>query len=376
MPSREDLELLVCDSVFRPGVCIPAYRWDGAALGGKWWHDHRYLASQAGVTWIYQFKKQEAARGILNRVRTDNDLEYYDLMRNESSGRHLPLLMSTSAVIGWLGERYTMAVHAAGRTEPGYAVAWQAMLSGVQDSCSKAIQSGVLTGRPEVHCLDVVLAVDGHGFIALDPLLECLPSLPTDWQSLSDRAVHGLPPFSCAVKIVDLLRFLMLRHKYSKIPSTHPLALLRKALVRVTAFMVEVAVELGVKETAEKYGDRPPPLLGIFGPSQRTKAHHIPLAKVVSMTSLGSTHGSNETVMRAQGHYKGSSGQLRNAKLSIYTDKIQSMFKPSNCVWIYHDGSCHGGPSVSVAAAIDPVQEIGAYIKPEARCGNFKVAFH
>ena len=81
MPSRDDLVLQVCDSVFRPGVCIPAYSWDAADLGGKWWHDHRYMASQAGVTWIYQFKKQESARGILQRVRQDNDLEYFDLMK-------------------------------------------------------------------------------------------------------------------------------------------------------------------------------------------------------------------------------------------------------------------------------------------------------
>ena len=148
MPSREDLVLHVCESVFKPGVCIPAYGWEAAALGGKWWHDHRYLCSQAGVTWIFQFRKQEAARGILQRVRHDNDLEYFDLMKNENAGRHLPLLMSSAAVVAWLGERYTMAVHAANRAEPGYFASWLAMLNGVQDSASKAIQSGVLTGRP------------------------------------------------------------------------------------------------------------------------------------------------------------------------------------------------------------------------------------
>ena len=79
--------------------------------------------------------------------------------------------------------------------------------------------------------------------------------------------------------------------------------------------------------------------------------------------------------MGAQGHFKGSSSQLRNAKLAIYTDKSREMFKDSNCVWLTHDGSCHGGPSVSVAAAIDPVKEMGSYVKPEASNCNFKVAF-
>ena len=373
MPCRDDLVLRVCESVFKPGVCVPAYSWDASAVGGKWWHDHRYLASQAGVTWIYQFKKQESARGILQRVRRDNDLEHFDFQKNESSARHLPLLMSSAAVVGWLGERYTMAVHASGRAEPGYVASWQAMLTGVQDSACKAIQSGVLTGRPEIHCLDLTLYVEAHGMISVEPLLACLPSLPADWTTLSDRAVHGLPPFSGEVQVIALFRFLMLRTKYSNIPSDHPLALLRRGLVRVVAFLLEVAVELGVQETAEKYGDRPPPLLGLFGPSQRTKSHHTPLAKMVAIKSCSTTHGSNETVMGAQGMHKGSSSQLRNAKLALYTDKMREMFKDSTCVWLSHDGSCHGGPSVSVCAAVDPVLEIGAYTKPEARYGDCKV---
>ena len=134
MPCREDLELIVCDSVFRPGACVPAYCWQGAATGGKYWHDHRYLAAQANVTWLFQFKKQESARGILQRVTKDCGLNYYDIMRNENSGRHLPLLLSSVAVIGWLGERYLMAVHAGTRAEPSYMESWQNMLQGVQAS--------------------------------------------------------------------------------------------------------------------------------------------------------------------------------------------------------------------------------------------------
>ena len=78
--------MLVCDSVFRAGSCVPAYSWPGAALGGKFWHDHRYLCSQANVTWLFQLKKHEVARGIMQRVMQVCGLQNYDVMKNETAG--------------------------------------------------------------------------------------------------------------------------------------------------------------------------------------------------------------------------------------------------------------------------------------------------
>lgn len=213
-----------------------------------------------------------------------------------------------------------MAVHAASQAEPGYFVSWWSMLDGVQDSVSNAIQSGVLTGRPEVHCLDVSLHVGSHCMIAMEPLLGVLPSLPTNWQRIAGRQVHALASFAAEVRAVGFFGFPMLRRKHSTIPRDNPLTLLCKASVRVVTFLLEVAVELGVQETIEKCADRLSPVLGLFGPSQRTKSHHTPLAKTVAMQSCSSTHGSNETVMVAQGHVKGASSQLRSAKLTIYKD--------------------------------------------------------
>ena len=145
MPIREEFEFLVCESVFRAGSCVPAYSWPGAALGGKFWHDHRYLCSQANVIWLYQFNKQERSRGIMQRVMQDCGLQYDDIMNNENSGRHLPQLLSSTAVVGWLGERFLMAVHAGSSAEPSYMDSWQGMLEGVQASCSRAMQADVPT---------------------------------------------------------------------------------------------------------------------------------------------------------------------------------------------------------------------------------------
>ena len=105
MPCREDLELLVCDSVFRPGSCVPAYGWPGALLGGKFWHDHRYLCNQANDTWLFQFKKQETARGIMQRVTQDCGLQYYERARSVltatfSWGHLLPCSVARCEKIG------------------------------------------------------------------------------------------------------------------------------------------------------------------------------------------------------------------------------------------------------------------------------------
>ena len=372
MPCREDLELKVCDSVFRAGVCVPVYAWQQASLGARFWHDHRYLCSQAGITWLYQFAKQQNARGILQRVRADNDLQHFDLMKNESVGRHLPLLLSTNLVVGWLAERFVMGVHAANRADPASIAGWHNMLLGVQSAIGQTLQAGVLQGVPQIHAMDLTLDIGPHATINLSPLVALLPTLPREWEALAARDLHHLPRYSDTVAAMDLFRFLMLRHKFSAIPPEHPFTLLRTALVHVVGFLLEAAIEISIADTRDRFAGRPPPLLALFGPSQRTKAHHIPAAKVVAMASLDKCHGSAQTIMSAQGLFKGSSSQLRNAKLTLYKADSVSEFKGTNVVWLSHDGSCHGGTSMAVAAAVDPIRGKGCYIKPEA-CSNYRV---
>ena len=148
---------MASDSVWKPGTTVPAYRWPDVALSTRFWHDHRYLCSQAKIGWLYQFRKQEQQRGILRRVVRHYELNHHDVMRNENSGRRLPLLLSTMCSFAWLSTRWMMAVHVGTRADAQYANSWNAMMNGVRESCSAAVQSGALSGQPQIHAADVTL---------------------------------------------------------------------------------------------------------------------------------------------------------------------------------------------------------------------------
>ena len=177
MPCRDDLELKVCTSVFKDvGACVPVYAWGQGQVGQRYWHDQRYLCAAAGVSNLYAFRKQEKTRDIMTRVRYDCSLSHHDAMKNVDGGRHLPLLLSSLACVGWLGERYVMAVHAGQRAEPGYLRNWQALVDGIQISCCSVLQSGTLQDVPSFSADGVDLSIGAHGMVDLHPLVCQIPS--------------------------------------------------------------------------------------------------------------------------------------------------------------------------------------------------------
>ena len=347
---------------------MPAYCHESARLGQRYWHDHRYVCSQANISWLYQLRKQEVQRGIYSRVIADCDLNHHDIMRNDTPGRHLPLLMSTVATVGWLGERYSMAVHASTRAPDQYTASWQTLLSGIQSAAAHVCQSGVMTATPQIHAMDLTLHIGSHGTVDLQPLVDRIPSLPADWAAISGRGANGIGPWKLSVAIVDLYRFLVLRCKFSRIPFEHPFSLLRRGLVHVLAFLIEVRVQLSIQEVEDSFGSkRAPPVHALFGPSSRQRSHHLPLPKIIALKLSEEIHGSRETILRTSGLHKGSSSQLRAAKLLIYREKTSELFEPSNAFWMNHDGSCHGGASMIVGLGFDPIRQCAAYAKPEAQ---------
>ena len=218
----------------------------------------------------------------------------------------------------------------------------------------------------QVHAMDLTLEVGAHANMDLQPLLDKIPNLSADWDAIAARPIHGISPFRRVVPAVELYKFLVVRCKFSRMPFEHPFSLLRRALVHVLAWLIEVQVQMSIADVDATFGKRAPPVAQLFGPTQRQKSHHLPLPKLLAMKQCEEVHGSRETILRTSGLHKGSSSQLRSAKLAIYKEQAAAGFSSSNCFWLNHDGSCHGGASMIVGVGFDSVLNVGAYVKPEA----------
>ena len=363
--SRDRLEVLVAEGPWSRGSLLPVYRRsDEAVLGECFYHDQRYLTYLAGVNWGYGFKKQERVRGILHRILKEHGLHHGECLNNEDRSRHLPTLFSSRFAISWITERYTMALFAGDRAAADYNDGWSSLIDALGKTCARAMQSEAMDGQLQLRVGTVEMVVEEYAKIDIRPLLAVYPGLQDDWAELAEHTPHHLPCFESKPPVTQFWRFLNLRCFKAVLPRGHPLKLLRAGLLQILAFMLEVDLDNELHE--ERPESSRPAVLELYGLSGRTRIHHRPAAKLVAVSTLSSTHGSAETVMRAQGFHKGSSAQLRGAKIKIYRERTQSVFSTSSGWQITWDGSCHGGVTMLAGAVVDPTALLGAYFVPQA----------
>ena len=134
--------------------------------------------------------------------------------------------------------------------------------------------------------------------------------------------------------------------------------------MQVAVFFLEAAVEFDIDEPRPA-NVRPPPL-ELIGRQGRTRCHHRPLQKAMSLAAAKELNGSNEVIMRARGEHAGTNCQLRAAKLALYEQESQTLMAEAHAWHLTWDGSCHGGKSMLVGAITDPDNNTGALLKPEA----------
>ena len=287
MVVRADLKVESCDSVWRPGTIVPVYRVPtGLASSAAFYHDHRYVCSQAGITWLYQFRKQEVARNVFGRVLRQHGLETHDVMRNEDKSRRLPILMSTPFTFAWVSTRWEMALFCGQRTTNEYRNNWSSLIRGAGASCAVACQSGRLDGTAGFEVGGVQMSVGPSAVIQLNPLLDAWPMMRSDWDELARVPANDLHAFREEVRADDLWRFFILRLRAAHVPDTHPLHSIRTALMNIIGFLLNVATQIGTEQTASQFTDRVQPVLEIFGPSGRHRCQHRSLQKSIALKRL------------------------------------------------------------------------------------------
>ena len=385
MATRDELSLHATESPWSRGVTVPAYRRPSADVGTPaYFHDHRYMTTQAGVTgvackvqgvaymttqagvtWGHGFRKQEQQRGVLSRINREWVLEDWELLVNGDVGRHLPTLMSSRFALAWVAERWSMAIFASNRTTADYNAGWNRLLDGAQSTIANVSSRPEISGAATITAADVVLTVGHDAEIDMSPLAQKWPGMCDDWSELASDPRHHLPPLDVrCVPLMVLYKFVELRRRASAIPPGHPLLALRTATMQVAVFFLEAAVEFDIDEP--KPANLRPPPLELIGSKGRTRCHHRPLQKAMSLAAAKALHGSNETIMRARGECAGTASQLRAAKLSLYQAEARTLMASANAWHLTWDGSCHGGKSMLCGAITDPDSNTGALLKPEA----------
>ena len=368
MATRESLELAPTESVWCRGPVVPLYRLPSGEPGfGKFFHDHRYIVAQAKCHTYYQFAKQERARNVYGRILREYKLDYYNVMQNADRTRHLPTLMSTSFAVAWLMTRWSMSVGVEERCSPEYLKGWAMLLEGAATAASDAIQADVLDGVPGISACGAQLEVGAYGIIDMTPLLRFLPDMPDCWDEMASIGSHGMPRFAGSHHILHVLKFFELRiFKTNNLSLEHPIQELRRAVHAVFSFLVEIQLEMDYVDCQARFASNPPPIMDIRGPSGRYRAHHRPLEKVVALKHMQAKPGSMEVTMQAFGQFKGSSAQLRAAKLQLYDERGRDWMAGSHGLAFSLDGSCHGGPSMLCGIVVDAHSDAGRYCRPEA----------
>lgn len=254
---------------------------------------------------------------------------------------------------------------AQGRSLQSYNTGWSTMLDSLGRCISSVIQSDVIDGSASITAHDVTLHVGEEGCLDVRPLLDVWPQMREDWEYLSEAQHHQLLALQPErVPIVMLLRFVELRRRAGQIPQTHPIHILRQATLAVIVFFLEASIACDLDEDVDQ--SQRPPTLELFGQGGRTRAHHRPLSAMAMLEQCRAVHGSKETICRSLGGFKGTSAQLRAAKLRLYGSDLQTMFEPACAVHMSLDGSCHGGKNMLVTEMHDPDALSGGYAKPEA----------
>ena len=178
MATRDELSLHATESPWSRGVTVPAYRRPSADVGTPaYFHVHRYMTTQAGVTWGHGFRKQEQQRGVLSRIKREWVLEDWELLVNGDVGCHLPTLMSSRFALAWVSERWSMAIFASNRATSEYNAGWNRLLDGAQSTIAKVSSRPEVSGAATITAADVVLTVGPEAEIDMSPLARKWPGM-------------------------------------------------------------------------------------------------------------------------------------------------------------------------------------------------------
>ena len=193
---------------------LPLYAYDGADVGCRYYHDHRYVAAVTGITWLYKFRKQEKERDVYSRVRREfPDLLGHECMRNEDKSRILPLLMSTKFVIAWSSVRWQMALMCGERAADEYRTQWSDVMRGIGRTCADTMQSGRCEGTPQINIADVDFTAGASAKINLLPWAATYLNLQDDWEFFAGQPSYALAPWEPEARIDMVWRFCLLRDR-------------------------------------------------------------------------------------------------------------------------------------------------------------------
>ena len=355
--------LLLRDAVI-PVHCLP----DADVGGPAFYFEQRYFLHSAQISDQLNFRKNERARHILERIAASYQLDVArDFMRDENAS-HLPLLVSTRFVLCWLLERRHMALHHSRWEVSSSSSSWSRLLDNYFEAAAVSLHA-LPDALPTLEVAGVSIPIDKYGNVSLVALAQMWPGMQQEWSEIADNfAGFQLPsyPAGQSVQLSSLLVFLDCRTRFSdaSVDASDPTTALRGAVVQVMSWLVELHVLDMITVTHERSDGRDARVTELFGPSDRYRMHHRALERKNVLQQMKGTYGCKETISRTLSGVHGTANESVVAGNKLYKRSLQCAFKHSTAVALGYDGSCHGGSDTLVGFAMDVPTEIGGYLEP------------
>ena len=212
-------------------------------------------------------------------------------------------------------------------------------------------QNGI--AQPTIRVAGTLVPVTSVGDVHLSALRHHRwQSLTVEWTTVRERCPWAmLPDFSLHVGIITALRFVDLRIRASDgLGPDHWIQKLRAMLLRMSAWLLEIAVDAEFQDASTQFQSRPTELYGAGG---KRRAPHQDALKL-SICQQICHYGSREAITRSLGRGKGTAAQLSSCMIRLYMANVRQVFQASASVAVHWDGSTHDGHDVQVGAALLP----------------------
>ena len=350
------------------GYQVPVYKQKDAER--SFFFEQRYWLSAMKVPNIKDYQKNERHR-YWDAIKHDFRLGDDDFGRppcDHSSEKPLPLMMSSAGLLAWACYRGRVSAkgHLPSRTV-SYAGIMMSFFECASVGASILHDTGVRLPSIAVGHASVDFEDRKLGGVYAGKLVNFWPTLPAEWDMLRSSCVgFGLEPWSDVCSLADLFRFMDLRCAASEDIDPNSWMLdLRVALLRLSAWLVNVAVEVDLATSASLAAQ--PTVL--FGKDGQRRAHHQHGTRMVMATALHGT-GSRETICRAVSGQTHSLAASHRARLvELYITNVREAYHLVPSLRLHWDGSHHGGLDVQVGCALtrnllQPSQVLAAYLQP------------
>lgn len=354
---RSTLLPKACRSKILADSTLPVYVRRGCEPGSPcFWWEQRYWLQAADIADQRGFRKTESRRNVLTNMELAWDLQRcdHDILRDDDARRHLPLLLSTRALLVWCTERWLMSRRKEANPNTD-SRRWLKLIIAMFDG----VDSGLLTMPtwPVITIAGVRLQCANDGTIDLGPLLAAWAGLGDDWGAIVARSgtvLRGLAPVD-RVPLRDVWLFVAIRLHItaSPVPATHPLRSLQTAMLHILTFIVEVHCHHQVIAHDAAFAGRPIAVTELHGPSGRWRVHHRPTARISLLAQLHAGMGSDNAISTALTGNHGVAAQVRSVRNKLYLERSRLWFQDCAKLSIGWDGSTHGGRDVNVGYAVN-----------------------